>query len=688
VTGLAGAAFKLRAARTDSECMPLPDETPPPHVVITDTGSPYELARCLDGVVRSVPAETDITVVSDRASTLPPRLRSRAAFHRPPSWVGVEGAVSTLLVEGRWVCAMTSDTTVKGPWLQAVMARGRFDPSAAGRLMVGSSGMLVFPPGATDRGVRSDRWCVVPGVHVPAPGARRPTRQSLSAVLIVKDEEEVLARCLQAVRPFVDEIVVYDTGSSDGTASVARAHADVVVEGYWDDDFGAARNRALAHATGDWIFSVDADEVVEGDVADLRALIDSSEHDQMFAAIFSPEFAGSTRGHENRPPRFFRRTRHHWRHALHEFPDVLPGLSSRGVSPTLPPVRLVHSGYLVEVFEERNKWERNASIAAQDAASSETVSGRADLLSNQARSLTGAGRLEEALAVYSTLLTTPGSPMALISAGRAGVPLHLSRGSIDEAERWVDLLESEQESPGAVAVLRAQVALARGDGAGALAALTPLLQGAPGGHDVWGIAFPQKSLHLMAAQVHQHLGNHDEAMAAHRSVMLLAPADVDIVETLAVADALRIPWETIAEEAPEEMVVTSLRHAAAMPPARALAWYEALCGARPQDYRPVVAGNIIGARTDWKTALSWSARAREHALEGVSGLRTLAQDPEQALTDRCIAWALQHEAFADPAAPAALLELAGLLDRWQRGRVDAVLTELGLTPLAPSLTSA
>lgn len=89
-------------------------------------------------------------------------------------------------------------------------------------------------------------------------------RVTLSAVLIVKDEEEVLERCLSSVA-WADEIVVYDTGSTDRTVEIARRFTETVVEGYWDEDFGAARNRALAHATSDWIMVVDADEVMVGD---------------------------------------------------------------------------------------------------------------------------------------------------------------------------------------------------------------------------------------------------------------------------------------------------------------------------------------------------------------------------------------------------------------------------------------
>ena len=84
---------------------------------------------------------------------------------------------------------------------------------------------------------------------------------SLSAVLIVKNEEAGLAACLEKLR-WADEIIVLDSGSSDNTRNVARQFTSQV---YVDEDwqgFGIQRQRAQARASGDWILMVDADEHV------------------------------------------------------------------------------------------------------------------------------------------------------------------------------------------------------------------------------------------------------------------------------------------------------------------------------------------------------------------------------------------------------------------------------------------
>jgi glycosyltransferase involved in cell wall biosynthesis len=86
-------------------------------------------------------------------------------------------------------------------------------------------------------------------------------KPTLSVVLIVKNAAPYLARCLQSVS-FADEIIVLDSGSSDSTIEIARAYTNKVhVEADWQG-FGLQKNRALALATGDWVLSIDADEVV------------------------------------------------------------------------------------------------------------------------------------------------------------------------------------------------------------------------------------------------------------------------------------------------------------------------------------------------------------------------------------------------------------------------------------------
>ena len=101
-----------------------------------------------------------------------------------------------------------------------------------------------------------------------------PAAPSVSLCVVVRDEEELLPGCLEAAAPAADEVVVVDTGSTDGTVAVAAGFGARVLHVPWEDSFSAARNVALAAARGDWILFLDADEHLEaGGAARLRPLL-------------------------------------------------------------------------------------------------------------------------------------------------------------------------------------------------------------------------------------------------------------------------------------------------------------------------------------------------------------------------------------------------------------------------------
>jgi glycosyltransferase involved in cell wall biosynthesis len=93
-------------------------------------------------------------------------------------------------------------------------------------------------------------------------GSKERRRELLSLCMIVRNEEKVLGACLKSIRPWVDEIVVVDTGSDDSTTQIAEEHGARVFSFPWCDDFAAARNESLRHASGEWIFWMDADDTI------------------------------------------------------------------------------------------------------------------------------------------------------------------------------------------------------------------------------------------------------------------------------------------------------------------------------------------------------------------------------------------------------------------------------------------
>jgi tetratricopeptide (TPR) repeat protein len=95
------------------------------------------------------------------------------------------------------------------------------------------------------------------GVHGSAMSPR------ISLCMIVRDNEAILGECLRSIRPWVDEMIVVDTGSRDATSRIAAEAGALVSESPWKDSFAEARNASIARATGDWIFWMDSDDVID-----------------------------------------------------------------------------------------------------------------------------------------------------------------------------------------------------------------------------------------------------------------------------------------------------------------------------------------------------------------------------------------------------------------------------------------
>lgn len=92
---------------------------------------------------------------------------------------------------------------------------------------------------------------------------KEETRPSLALAMIVKNEAATLEKCLRTAAPHVDEIVIVDTGSSDGTRAIAKKWADVYDEIEWPDSFSKARNHSLSLVSSDYFIFLDGDEYID-----------------------------------------------------------------------------------------------------------------------------------------------------------------------------------------------------------------------------------------------------------------------------------------------------------------------------------------------------------------------------------------------------------------------------------------
>lgn len=95
---------------------------------------------------------------------------------------------------------------------------------------------------------------------------------NIALVVIARNEERCIERCLRSAAPYVDDMLVLDTGSTDRTAEIARQCGARVATFNWIDDFAAARNAALDAVNARWRLVLDADEWLDDSAAALREL--------------------------------------------------------------------------------------------------------------------------------------------------------------------------------------------------------------------------------------------------------------------------------------------------------------------------------------------------------------------------------------------------------------------------------
>ncbi len=213
------------------------------------------------------------------------------------------------------------------------------------------------------KGSAKPDWLVLPeaiGNRQSAIGNR------LTVCVLTKNEEKFIGQCLNSVRGLASQIVVLDTGSTDRTVEIAREHGAEVHSLAWADDFSAARNAALEHATGDWILMLDADE--ELPVAQHAKLLADLKNSNVVAFRLPLVNCGQENEGRSFIPRLFRNLPGAYYYGrIHEqlFQSFLPSAKKWGLKTALGTAELFHHGYSKEMVRDRNKVERNLNLLRQ-----------------------------------------------------------------------------------------------------------------------------------------------------------------------------------------------------------------------------------------------------------------------------------------------------------------------------------
>lgn len=502
----------------------------------------------------------------------------------------------------------------------------------------------------------------------------------ISACLIVKNESDYIERCLRSVADLADEIVVYDTGSTDDTIAKAEALGARVIRGYWDNDFGRARNESLAHCTGAWVVQIDADEELVADVAAFRAGLDAIAHryDALRLEIKNVDADGLVAS-VHKLPRIFRRERCHWNGRLHERIERLD--ETAVVAIDADGAHFVHHGYTAEVIEGRDKFERNLRIAVEEVESCPddvTPTHRALLLHNLARSHAALQHVDEVVDLCEQVVELTDGPIHR-SAVRVALEVCIRAGRADAAERWFDRLEACGARADILDIFGGAVALLHDRPA-------PQLVGYHGHGDLFdddGLGMNGAALDHLAAM---GMASVDQWDGAADALMALAtgPHRFGAWDTLAIATyKAGRPLAPVAEIVPttdiRPMLAKLLLHADLdAVDTFAIALAEQL----GPDPRLVAFAGFHAPRLDVERAVPWATVVRGHGSPERCPLLAIATDANRTTLDRFTAALTAHVAFRCAVAFDTMNDVAADLDDH-----DTPIAEHLLHELAPDLVA-
>ena len=188
---------------------------------------------------------------------------------------------------------------------------------------------------------------------------------NISVCIIVKNEQNNIEHCLKCLTPYMPEIIVVDTGSTDNTKAIASQYADKVYDFPWINDFAAAKNFAISKATNSYVMVLDSDEFIESlDIQKLQEEL-QKHPDQVGRIIRRNVFERNGTRQENTEwiNRIFSKEQFHYEGCIHEQVTAINGEAYKTYQ---APVVILHTGYDLPEGERKQKAERNIILLRQE----------------------------------------------------------------------------------------------------------------------------------------------------------------------------------------------------------------------------------------------------------------------------------------------------------------------------------
>jgi glycosyltransferase involved in cell wall biosynthesis len=277
----------------------------------------------------------------------------------------------------------------------------------------------------------------------------------IAVVLIVKNEEDLLSRCLDSVKGF-DELIICDTGSDDKTVEIAKGYTDKVYTDYtWEDSFCKARNHALSKVPDDidWILSMDADEFLVTDVDGVYKTVDNYSDKRALDVTLIDERTGGTHWF----PRLFKHDKGvYWINDAHNLLNIAgeaktgveivygyspahkkdPDRTMRILLKSLEddPTQAREKYYLAKEYKQRGWWQKAIDMFEKYVKESDFLRERDDAYLQMARCYSKLGKYNEACdSAWEAIKSNANFKEALLFIADSMGPMN--------KERWLSFAE-------------------------------------------------------------------------------------------------------------------------------------------------------------------------------------------------------------------------------------------------------
>lgn len=180
---------------------------------------------------------------------------------------------------------------------------------------------------------------------------------TISLCMIVKNEEEVLSRCLESIKDVVDEMIIIDTGSQDATIEIAKTYSDKVFSYTWNDNFSDARNYSFTFAKMDYVMWLDADDVILPEDKDALMLLKEELSDDVDMVMLKYNTAFDKDGNPTfsyyRERLMKRLSKFYWEGYIHEVITPRGNIEYKEIAITHKKMKVSDSDRNLRIFEKQ-----------------------------------------------------------------------------------------------------------------------------------------------------------------------------------------------------------------------------------------------------------------------------------------------------------------------------------------------